>query len=89
MGKIDKKKESPIPVSKIIYVYLRNEETDCWRPVSATEENGFFRITSNCDAEDEDWEFDTGTLVECGEKKFQDGSTALVAIRKISDTLHL
>lgn len=68
-----------------IYIQLRYEGIDCWIPVDAIEENGFFRILSTSDSEDEKWEFESGALVECEEKKFNDGTFELVVVRAIME----
>jgi hypothetical protein len=66
-----------------IYVYLKNEGVDCWRPVNAIREGKYYRIITIRDKEDEEWEFDTGKLVECKIKKLDDGKEGLVAIKEI------
>ena len=70
-----------------IYVYLRNEDIDVWRPVKAKHLRGeIFRIVSiNGNPEDEDWQFVTNDLVRCEFKEFSDGQTGLVAVERVSD----
>jgi hypothetical protein len=63
-----------------IYVYIRKEGTDVWRPVEAVEsEDGTFLITSP-PVEDQEWQFPSGSRVKCEQRKFESGS-ALVAVR--------
>lgn len=67
-----------------IYVRLLAEGTDVWRPVQAecVSEN-IYRISSaNANSEDETWEFNTGELVICVEKVFDETQRSLVAVRK-------
>ena len=68
-----------------IYVYLKNEGTDCWRPVDADIIGEFYKIATERDNEDEEWQFDTGTLVKCVEKVFQNGVKGLIAIAKVNN----
>jgi hypothetical protein len=68
-----------------IYVYLKNEGTDCWRPVEAEKSGDEYKIITSRDKEDEEWQFDTGTVVKCVQKEFQDGEKGLVAVAKAND----
>jgi hypothetical protein len=73
-----------------IYVRLLNEEVDVWRPVTAEALGGerYRIISENTDPEDEKWEFETGNVVHCVEKKLMDGTKSisrLVAISKGSN----
>jgi hypothetical protein len=62
-----------------IYVKLRDEDIDVWRPVTARVERvGVYQIVGNA-PEDEQWEFGPGALVRCEERRFSDGTTGLVA----------
>jgi hypothetical protein len=61
-----------------IYVYLLNEGTDCWRPVSAENVSGdIYRITGAPPDDTETWEFKTGELVRCKYKRLS-GNFAVV-----------
>ena len=73
----------------IIYIYLKNEGTDVWRPVEAESVSGdVYRIVSiNADPEDEHWEFGTGELVRCESRVFSGGKTGLVAVEGLSNTI--
>ena len=66
-----------------IYVQLLDEKVDVWRPVQATHEGeDRYRILSeNAAADDEHWEFGTGTVVRCARKQLADGA-ALVAVER-------
>lgn len=58
----------------IIYVALLNEGTPCWRPVMASHvSDDLFQIVDE-QPEDEAWEFETGQVVRCKQRAFQDGS---------------
>ena len=70
-------------MTKTIYVYLKNEGIDCWRPVEAIQQGELFRIISERDKTDEEWEFDTDSLVKCQLKTFQDGKQGLAAIERV------
>ncbi|HEY9219435.1 MAG TPA: hypothetical protein VIO94_15415 [Phenylobacterium sp.] len=62
-----------------IYMPLRNEGVDVWRPVEATPASGdTYRVEGEVPP-DEDWAFAPGTLVRCEWKTFEDGSRGLVA----------
>ena len=63
----------------ILYVKLLNDGTDVWRPVAAeVVGNDLFRITGD-HHEEEEWEFGSGAVVRCEERRFSDGVTGLVA----------
>jgi len=69
--------------TETIYIYLLNEGTDCWRPVTAIQiKDNIYKITGIRN-DDEEWEFITGDIVECAFKCFSDNTKALVAIRKV------
>ena len=81
-----KKNNTNSSVGKI-YVALKEEGTEVWKPVEASEiENGIYKIVSeNITPEEELWEFNAGDLVRCVDKKFSDGTKGLVAIEKVED----
>lgn len=67
-----------------IYVALKNEGTDVWRPVFAEKiENGVYKIDENFvyNSEDEELEFLPGEIVMCETKKLS-GGKVLVAVKK-------
>jgi hypothetical protein len=67
-----------------IYVALLDEGTDVWRPVKAVVlGESFYRIVSeNLDPEDELWEFTTGEIVRCEQKKLHRGVCLVAVARK-------
>ena len=66
-----------------VYIRLKEEGTECWRPVDAKEEvAGVFRILSAQPTE-EVWEFPAGSSVRCEKKQFASGA-ALAAIERIA-----
>jgi hypothetical protein len=69
-----------IPETTTIYVYLLDEGTDCWRPVSAEHvRDDVYRITGEPpDPENEKWEYLPGAVVRCRQKKLS-GGDCLVA----------
>jgi hypothetical protein len=69
----------PAPIT--IYVALKNEGVDVWRPVSAVEVAASqFRIDGEV-PEHEIWEFLPGQTVVCEWRGFADGKTGMVAVR--------
>jgi hypothetical protein len=63
-----------------IYVALRNEGVEVWRPVQATSEgNSIFQIGSAESDPGEKWEFAPGSRVRCELRELSDGQ-ALVAV---------
>jgi hypothetical protein len=66
---------------KTIYVYLKGEGTDVWRPVNArhVEEDIFLIMSENGAPADEQWEFNCGQTVRCKEKTTPEGEKILVA----------
>ena len=66
---------------RIIYVYLKDERTDVWRPVSArhVDSDIFEIVTENNDPSDEDWAFNRGQKVRCKERITPEGEKILVA----------
>jgi hypothetical protein len=71
-----------------VYVKVTNRSIDFWTPVYAVREAGYYRILTQREVEHEEWEFDTGTLVECELKRFPNGKRELVATRaKLSKSM--
>ena len=67
----------------VIYVALRDEGVDVWRPVEAHEEcPDRYRILSAKADPDEVWQFPTGTLVRC-ERRVSDGEERLYAVEEV------
>ena len=64
-----------------VYVYLRNEGTDAWRPVQAEQLGSETYRLLGQSLDDEEWEFPSGSIVTVREKKFSGGETGLVAVR--------
>ena len=71
-----------VPPTETIFVALLDEGVDVWRPIEAQAlPNGLFRIVSeNADPESETWQFPTGAVVRCEQRRFADGEVGLVAI---------
>ncbi len=64
-----------------IYIQLLDEGTAVWRPVSAERlPDGRYLLPSS-KQEDEEWAYPPGSIVECAERTFGDGTKALVALR--------
>lgn len=66
----------------VLFVALLDEGTDVWRPVQARElGRGRFRIIgAQADTRDERWQFPPGSIVNCEQRRFADGSSGRVAI---------
>jgi hypothetical protein len=64
--------------SGTIYVALRDEAVDVWRPVDARRVGDRYRIVSKTPPQ-EDWEFPPGSLVRCELRKLAEG-WSLVAV---------
>jgi hypothetical protein len=63
-----------------IYVALREEGVDVWRPVEASHEGeSIYRIDDAPTPDSEAWEFPPGSRVRCELRELSDGS-ALVAV---------
>jgi hypothetical protein len=63
-----------------IYVALKDEGVDVWRPVEASDEGGgIYRISEAPMPDSETWEFPPGSRVRCERHELGDGS-ALVAV---------
>jgi hypothetical protein len=69
---------------KNIYMYLEDEAVDVWRPVQGQHiRDDIYKIISKKHDETENWQFNTGDLVKCVEKIFDDNTKGLVAMNKI------
>jgi hypothetical protein len=69
-----------------IYVALLNESVDVWRPVKARKiGSNVYQITEAEIPEGEEWEFGPGSVVNCKENTFANGSVALVAYKSASE----
>ena len=68
----------------LLYVYLLNEDTDCWRPVPAIKVNDSEYVLQGFEIhnpEDEEWEFLPGSHVNAKKKIFSNGKQVLVATK--------
>ena len=75
-------------MKKTIYVYLRNEGVDCWRPVEARQlDEQIFRISSKPVPEEEAWAFQLHSVVLCVKRKFQneEGFEAVKEVEILKD----
>lgn len=76
-----------MPDRTTIYVYLKDEGVDVWRPVEAIPlDDGIYRIVSgNTEPETEAWEFSKGDLVRCELKTLHSVAprACLVAVERI------
>jgi hypothetical protein len=74
-----------MPASMTIYVYLLDEGTDCWRPVSAEHiRDDVYRIVGEPpDPEDEKWEYLPGAVVRCRQQRLS-GGDCLVAYEAVN-----
>ena len=71
------------PERTTVYVKLKDEGTDVWRPAPAEdlgEDQYRLLPTDDYDPEDEAWEFPPGTVAICEPRQLSDG-VYLVAIR--------
>jgi hypothetical protein len=67
-------------MSEVIYMPLRDEGTDCWRPVHADRiSSDVYEITVDAEPGEERWLFPPHSQVRCREQVFADGKTGLVA----------
>ncbi len=67
-------------MSEVIYMPLRDEGIDCWRPVHAERiSNDIYEVAVDVEPSDEHWAFSPHSLVRCREHVFTDGQTGLVA----------
>ena len=64
-----------------IFVYLKDEGTDVWRPVAARHVNAdiFEIVAENHDSENERREFRQGQKVRCKQRTTAEGENILVA----------
>lgn len=65
----------------LVYVALLGEATPVWRPVQAHHVQGAVYELLDTVPSDEEWQFQSGELVECEPQVFSDGSSGLVALR--------
>jgi hypothetical protein len=71
----------------LIYIPLRNEGTDCWRPIEAEQVGSdTYRIVGS-KPEDEDWPVASGEVVRCELRHFADGFEGLAVINFEKDPL--
>jgi hypothetical protein len=78
--------EETISNTETIFVYLKDEGTDVWRPTLGRRVSHMvFEVlaTSDYDLENETWEFVPGVLVEC-EERILGGASVLVAVRQVA-----
>lgn len=67
-----------------IYVALKGHGPDHWRKVEAeVEGEDTYRITSVNEAPDEQWEYETGTVVRCRAATLPSGERVLVATERL------
>ena len=63
-----------------IYLALKDEGVDVWRPVEATDQGGgIYRISDAPIPDRETWEFAPGSPVRCERRQLSDGP-AVVAV---------
>jgi hypothetical protein len=63
-----------------VYVALRDEGVDAWRPVEAEQlTESIYRLADAPPLEGEVWEFAPGSTVRCEQRELSDGSV-LVAV---------
>jgi hypothetical protein len=70
-------------MQETIYLPLRDEGTECWRPVDALKITDDVYEICGMQPDDEDWKFPAGSQVRCQPHKFSDGTTGLVAYQFI------
>jgi len=78
--------ERTISNTERIFVYLKDEGTEVWRPTLGRKiSHMVFELlaTPDYDPEDETWEFVPGTVVEC-EERILNGASVLVAVRQVA-----
>jgi hypothetical protein len=67
-----------------IYVALLDEAVPVWRPVEAERlPEDEYRLIGPI-PESEVWEFQPGDVIRCRPRTFADGTTALVAVERVS-----
>ena len=63
-----------------VYVALRDEGVDVWRPVEAERiSESVYRLANVSVPDAEEWEFSPGSTVQCEQRELSDGQ-ALVAV---------
>ena len=68
-----------------IYIYLLDEGTDVWRPVSAERvHDDIYRVTGTPPDGTETWEFATGDTVRCREQSLASGERRLVTYERVT-----
>ena len=66
-----------------VYVELKGEGTNVWRPVAAeSQHDGTWLLLGPVPA-DEEWAFGPGTVVRCIEHSFEGGRRGLLAIEAV------
>ncbi len=75
-------------MSEVIYMPLRDEGTDCWRPVHADlVSSATYEIAVDVEPGDERWLFPPPCRVRCREHVFEDGRVALVAFELANEPI--
>lgn len=70
----------PISAVETVYVALRDEGVDVWRPVEAERiSESVYRLANVSVPDAEEWEFSPGSTVQCELRELSDGQ-ALVAV---------
>jgi hypothetical protein len=71
-------------MSEVIYMPLRDEGIDCWRPVHADRvASDVYEIAVDVEPGDEQWLFPPRSRVRCREHVFVDGDAGLVAFELV------
>ena len=68
----------------IIYIPLRDEGTDAWRPVDAQHISTDLYQVDGEPPPDESWAFGPGAIVHCEPMTFGDGREGMAAVREAS-----
>jgi hypothetical protein len=64
-----------------IYVALNGEAVEVWRPVEAAVlGDSLFQILSVNESETEQWQFESGAVVRCANRRFADGESGFAAV---------
>ena len=69
--------------TETIFVALLGEGTDVWRPVKASSLGDRRFVVNGPLPDNEQWEFEPGSLVLCETPLFRDGTEALVATTRL------
>ena len=72
-------------MAETIYIYLKDEGTDVWRPAPAWRIGGSSYIVlrpDDYDADVERWQFPPGSTVEC-ERRTLSGDSVMAAVRSV------